>query len=177
VNVPVSTAFSILGSQPPRNVPDQPGLQRHAYGAKLVVDAINGVVYAIRLGVPSHVWRGLRVGMPQSNARGALAIMVGLDGIRQLEASADLSTREVRGYTVYRSLDVPRRVLGAEVRPPNGCFDVAVTLQPQIVGVLVDGSQRYAVLGPGGSTPAWVVTEIAVVSRSIRGPDARPAVC
>jgi hypothetical protein len=168
VNVPVTNAFSVLGAQPPRAVADQPGVQRHAYGARLTVDAINGVVYALRIHVASVQWRGLHVSMPEDNARGALSL---LGGIEQLELPSGGPPNDIDGYAAYRSVDdVPRRVIGVAVRPPNGCFDVQVTIQPQLEGILADGPRRYAVIGRAGTEPVWVVTAIAVVSRAMRGP-------
>ena len=79
---------------------------------------------------------------------------------------------------MYPSLDErPVRTLRAEVRPPNGCLDVLVDLQPRAIGVLLDGDDRYAVVGRGEPTLDWVVTRIRVVSRAIRGPYAAGVAC
>jgi hypothetical protein len=175
VNVRMETVFSVLGTQAPRAVPDEPRLQRYSYGTDLEVDAINGRVYAISIRVPSRVWRGLKVGMSETNARGALAL---LGTPRQFGDPVDVPPRNVGGYSVYPSLDQrPRKIVGVEVRPPNGCFDVLTTVQPKISGLLIDGSRRYAVLGEGSVQPEWLVTQVQIVSRSMRGPYSPGVAC
>ena len=81
------------------------------------------------------------------------------------------SPREMGGYSVYSFEGRPRRTLLVEVRPPNGCFDVTVDLQPQATGILRDGSQRYVVIGAGSDVPlTWVATRIRITTRRVSGP-------
>ncbi|GBD33307.1 hypothetical protein HRbin33_02290 [bacterium HR33] len=171
---PITAVFAILGTQPPRPHPEARVLERYYYGADLVIDALNRVVYSIDLRVPSRSWKGLRVGMNRQNAEGALALL----GVPR-ETSAPESARAdtVGGYVVYPSLeDRPRQSLKVEVRPPNGCFDVAVDLQPRVVGLVRDARREYAAVGPPGAPLDWVVTRITVTSRAMPGP-AGPAAC
>lgn len=175
VDVPMETMFSVLGTQAPRAVPDVPRLQRYSYGTDLEVDAINGRVYAISIRVPNRVWRGLRVGISETNAQGALAL---LGAPRPVGDPITSQPRDVGGYSVYTSMDQrPRKTIGVEVRPPNGCYDVLVDVQPKLAGFLIDGSRRYPSLGEGSPSAEWVVTQIRIVSRSIRGPFAEGVVC
>ncbi len=171
---PITTVFAILGTQPPRPHPEARVLERYYYGADLVIDALNRVVYAIDLRVPSRSWKGLRVGMNRLNAEGALALL----GVPR-ESSAPQTARAdtVAGYVVYPSLeDRPRQNLKVEVRPPNGCFDVAVDLQPRVVGLVRDARREYAAVGPPGAHLDWVVTRVTVISRAMPGPGG-PAAC
>jgi len=174
-NTPVAIVFAALGTQPPKSNPDSPRLARYTYGTDLTIDALNSVVYAITLRIPNRTWQGLRVSMPERTARGALALL----GPTEEIVPAPISTPQIlEGYAVYPSLEArPRRVLQVQVRPPNGCFDVQVTLQPRAVGVLLEGDRRFAVIGDVDSSPEWVVTEIRVVSRSLRGPYAPGTAC
>lgn len=175
VNVRIETVFSVLGTQAPRAVPGQPRLQRYSYGTDLEVDAINGRVYAISIRVANRVWRGLRVGISETNAHGALAL---LGAPRQFGTPVTTQPREMGGYSVYRSMDErPRKTIGVEVRPPNGCYDVLVDVQPKLAGFLVDGDRRYPALGEGNVSAEWVVTQVRIVSRSIRGPFSQGLAC
>jgi hypothetical protein len=64
------------------------------------------------------------------------------------------------------------------VRPPNGCFDAFVELQPRAAGVLVRGGNRYAVIGRGNVALDWAATLVRIVDRSVVGPYvAGPAGC
>lgn len=174
-NTPVTTVFAMLGTQPPEAHPTAPSLARYSYGSDLVVDALNGRVYALTFRVPNRTWAGLRIGMSPQNAQGALALLANPeeDGV---QAGSPPITRE--GYTVYDSLDArPVQTLRAAVRPPNGCYDVIVELRPRVTGILVDGDARYAVIGPVGTQADWTVTQIQVVSRAVRGPYAPQQAC
>ncbi len=173
--VPIPTAFSVLGTQAPLAVPDAPQLARYDYGTELTVDGLNGVVYALTFSVPNRTWKGLSVGEPEQTVRGALALL----GVpRELEADPGPALTTVSGYRVYPSLQRrPRRTLRVEVRPPNGCFDVDVDLQPRIAGLLLKGSDRYAVVGRGDAEPEWVSTRIRVLHRAVAGPYAQRANC
>jgi hypothetical protein len=167
-NALVTTVFAILGPQAPQVVADAPQLARYAYGTDLTVDALNSRIYAITLEVTSRTWRGLQVGVPERTVRGTLALL----GQVEEEGSALVADpQEVRGWLVYPSLNQrPRRTLRVEVRPPNGCFDVTVDLQPRAAGILERGGQRYAVIGKGDAPIQWVSTRIQVVSRAVSGP-------
>ncbi len=139
------------------------------------MDEVNGTVYAVTFTVPSRAWRGLQPGMPARGAEGSLAL---LGQPQEIDPPGNATPQQLGQYSVYRSLDQrPRRTLRAEVRPPNGCFDVLVTLQPQAIGTLVTNDRRYAVIGGAGATPQWVVTQVRVVSRSVRGPYADGLAC
>jgi hypothetical protein len=165
---PITTVFSVLGPQPPEAVPDAPQLARHSYGSGLTIDALNRRVYAITLEVGSRSWNGLRVGMSERAVEGTLALL----GSVQRGQPATRSLEEVGGYSVYPSLDDrPRRTLLVEVRPPNGCYDVTVDLQPQATGILRSGGRRYAVVGQGSNPPlTWVATRIRITTRRVSGP-------
>ena len=58
----------------------------------------------------------------------------------------------------------------AEVRPPNGCYDVVVDIQPRAAGLLVDRDRRYAVIGPPAAQFEWVATRVRVINRAVAGP-------
>jgi hypothetical protein len=171
---PITAVFAILGTQPPRPHPEARVLERYYYGADLVIAALNRVVYSIDLRVPSRSWRGLRVGMSRQHAEGTLAL---LGVLRETSQAAVARADTVAGYVVYPSLeDRPRQVLQVEVRPPNGCFDVAVDLQPRAVGLVRDARREYAAVGRPGAPLDWVVTRVAVTSRAMPGPGGT-AVC
>ncbi len=172
--MPMTAVFGILGVRSPQPHPESRLLERHAYGSDLAIDALDGVVYAISVLVPNRSWHGLRVGIPQREAEGALALMSPPQPVGEpVMPRADT----LRGWVVYPSLEGrPRRTLKAEVRPPNGCYDVVVDIQPRAVGFVIEGDRRYAAVGPPGSTPEWVATRIQVHNRALAGP-AGPAVC
>jgi len=172
---PITTAFSILGTQPPQATPDAPQLARYHYGTELAVDALNDVVYAITFSLPNRNWRGLSIGEPEQTVRGALALL----GVpRELAQGPDPGLSTISGYRVYPSLDQrPTRTLRVEVRRPNGCFDVDVELRPRIAGLLLKGTDRYAVVGRGDVQLQWVSTRVRVVDRSVTGPYAQSAGC
>ncbi|MDH3458278.1 MAG: hypothetical protein OER90_15660 [Gemmatimonadota bacterium] len=172
-NTLVTTVFAMLGPQAPQVVPNAPQLARYAYGTDLTIDALNDRIYAITLAVTSRTWRGLQVGVPERIVRGTLALL----GQIQEEGSALVSDpQEIGGWRVYPSLDQrPRRTFLVEVRPPNGCFDVTVDLQPRAVGILERSGRRYAVIGKGDTPMQWVSTRIRIVSRAVSGPYAANA--
>jgi len=74
-NDPIAVVFSAVGPQRSQPNPTSPMLERYSYGTDLFVDGLNGMVYAITLAVPNRNWRGLRVGMSQTNAEGMLAML------------------------------------------------------------------------------------------------------
>ncbi len=170
----VTTVFGVLGVQPPGPSPEGRPLERYSYGSDLNIDALNGAVYLISILVPNRTWHGLRVGIPELEAEGALALL----GPPQ-PATPPVTPRAdtLRGLVVYPSLEGrPTRSLKAEVRPPNGCYDAVVDIQPRTVGILVVGERRYAVIGPPEAQLEWVATRIRVINRAIAGPGG-PAVC
>lgn len=171
---PVEVVFTILGPRTPRAHPEEPSLAQYVYGTNLTIDGRNGVTYQITVGVPNWSWSGLTVGMSQRNAEGALALL----GVpRTVEEPEMVQPQVVSRYAVYPSLERrPRRVLRAEVRPPNGCMDVEVVLAPRAIGELVVGDRRYAVIGPEGAPLEWVSIEVRAINRAASGP-AGPAVC
>src|SRR3990172_5198930 len=170
----LSTVFGVLGVQPPRPSPEGRPLERYSYGTDVNIDALNGVPYIISILVPNRSWRGLRVGIPQQEAEGALALL----GPPLAAAPPFMPPAgTLKGLVVYPSLEGrPNRPLKAEVRPPNGCYDVVVDIQPRAAGVLVDRDRRYAVIGPPEAQPEGVATRIQVISRAVEGP-AGPAAC
>lgn len=171
----ISTVFAILGQQPPRAVPDAPRLARYSYGSGLQIDGLNETVYAITFSVANRVWHGLRPGVPARQAEGALAL---LGTPRTATPPSVPAPRRIGKYLVYASLDTrPRRTLVAEVRPPNGCFDVQVDLQPRAVGILRSGPDRFAVVGVEDSPIEWIATRIRIINRRIRGPYAQGTAC
>ena len=165
---PITNVFSLLGTQPPQAVTGAQQLARYAYGSGLTVDALNRRVYAITLEVGSRSWKGLRIGESERTIEGTLAL---LGTVEHTEASTR-PPEEIGGYSVYPSLEErPRRTLLVEVRPPNGCYDVTVDLQPQATGILRSGDQRYAVVGDGAGAPLiWVATRIRITTRRVSGP-------
>ena len=174
-NTPITLAFSALGTKPPKQNPDDSRLFRYTYGSDLIVDALGGQIYAITLRIPNRTWRGIRAGLDQRRAEGELAL---LGTPEQIAVSNPPAGPALAGYVVYGSLDTrPSRTLRAEVRPPNGCFDVLVDLQPQAIGTIQDGNERYVAVAHEGSSPVWVVTQVRIVSRSMRGPYSPDPVC
>lgn len=173
-NAPVTAAFSVLGNKPPRPNPDSRRLERYSYGADLAVDAINGIIYGITLRIPNRGWRGLHPGMDQRTAEGTLALL----GSPIEEGTSNPPSRVIDGYVTYPSLEGrPKRTVRAEVRPPNGCFDVIVDIQPQAIGILQDSENRYAVVAREGESYNWVVTQVRVVSRRLTGPYSAGPAC
>ena len=172
---PVGVAFSLLGPIDAEANPTTRALARYDYGSDLVVDAMNGLVYALTFMVANRSWQGLQVGIERRQAEGALAL---LGPVQELETALDARADTVAGYVVYRSLDArPRRMYAAEVRPPNGCYDVTVDVQPRAIGTLATGGRKLAVVARAGGPIEWVVTRVCAVSRSMEGPYAGDAVC
>lgn len=171
---PISLVFGILGVQPPRPHPDSRLLERYSYGPDLWIDVLNGEVYSIVVQSPNRSWRGLHLGMTARPAEGTLALL----GVPK-EPDPPTSPRGdmLGGHLVYESLDqVPRRRLVAEVRPPNGCFDVAVELKPQVVGVVTHKRREYPAVRPNSAAPQWVVTRVTVINRALSGRAGAPLV-
>jgi hypothetical protein len=164
----ISTVFTVLGVQPPRPHPEARSLERYLYGTDLIVDALNGAVYAITIEVPSVSWRGLRVGIPERSAEGSLAL---LGPPRETASPTTPRADTIGGYVAYPSLDGrPLRTLRSEVRPPNGCLDVNVEIRPRALGLIVRGDRRYAAIGAPTAIPERVVTRIVIISRAVAGP-------
>jgi hypothetical protein len=172
-NVSVDGAFALMGAVAPQVNPDSPTLARYDYGRGTMVDVLNGVVYAITLTTPDRMWNGNRVGLDETRARGHLALFGQVE--ERLEPS--VGAVAVGKYIAYPSLEaLPRRVLFAAVRPPNGCYDVEAELAPQVIGYVTRGDDRLIAVARRGSIPWEVVHRVRVVSRSLPGPYAgRPA--
>ncbi len=174
-NNSIDLVFATLGVRQPKPHPGSPQLARYEYGSELIVDALNDVVYAIHLGVSGRTWRGLQIGLSEQAATGRLAL---LGTIQTPPPEPSQSAMVVKGYDAYPSTEQrPRRVRQVEVRPPNACFDVFVDLQPQVIGFLIDGRQRFAVVGREGAPVTWVVTRIRAISRALPGPGSGEIVC
>lgn len=171
----VEVLFAVLGVRPPEQHPTDRRLARFQYGSDLIVDALNGFVYSITFKVSNRVWQGISVGMSEESASGALALL----GEPSETGNADPPPPERRGaYRVYDTLnDRPLRQLQAEVRPPNGCLDVAVDLRYLSTGVIVRGDRRWIVVGVGSESLTWVVTEVRITDRSVVGPGNLPRAC
>jgi hypothetical protein len=173
-NTPIIGAFALLGTRSPTVHPDSPSLARYEFGQGAVVDAFNGVVYAVTLTSPQRAWQGNRVGVDQTRAQGGLALL----GPMSEEEPAAAAPFPFGGYLAYRGMtDLPRRRLTAEVRPPNGCYDVQVIIAPQIIGTATRGEETFLAVSRRGGAVSWVVHEVRVVSRAIPGPYAGPPAC
>jgi len=172
--MPILAVFGVLGVRSPQVHPESRLLERYAYGSDLAIDALNGVVYTISIEVPNRSWHGLRVGLPQREAEGTLALL----GPPQPVGEPVMPRSDtLAGWVVYPSLaGRPRRTLKAEVRPPNGCYDAMVDIQPRASGLVVAKDRRFAAVGPPGAPWEWVATRIQVVYRGLAGP-AGPAAC
>lgn len=171
----IQVVFSALGTQPPQPNPDSPQIERYSYGTELTIDAYNGFVYALTYGLPNRAWRGIRVGASEQRTRGSLALLgtISESGNRETPAAT-----EREGYTTYLSVsDRPTVTLSTQVRPPNGCFDVSVDMQPKVIGLLIDGDTRYAVVARAGAAPKWVSSRVQVVNRAMSGPYAGAPAC
>lgn len=173
-NTPILGAFALLGTRVPAVHPQEPSLARYDFGQGALVDVFNGVVYAVTLTSPQRSWEGNRVGVDETRARGGLALL----GPVTEEAPAAAAPFPFGGYLAYRSLaDLPRRRLTAEVRPPNGCHDVQLVIAPLVIGTAARGDETFLAVSRRGGTPSWVVHEVRVVSRALRGPYAGPPAC
>jgi hypothetical protein len=172
--MPLSAVFGILGVQPPRPSPEASQLERYSYGSDLAIDALSGAVYLITLTVPNRSWHGLRPGIPGQQAEGALALLA---APQPAQPPTSPRADTLSGWVVYPSLEGrPRRTLKAEVRPPNGCYDAVVDIQPRATGIVVAGTRRYATIGRREGLPEWVATRIQIVNRAVTGPRG-PAAC
>jgi hypothetical protein len=166
-NASITSVMELLGPRQPEAVPGSPQLARYSYGTHLTVDAINGRLYSLNVGVGTRSWRGVAVGLPEREVRGTLAL---LGPVRESADTDPVPPTTVAGYTVYPSLEQrPSRTLSVPVRPPNGCFDVEVTLRPRVAGILVKGDTRYAVIGKGEVALDWTSTEYRIINRELLG--------
>ena len=173
-NTPILGGFALLGPIPPEVNPESSTLARYNFGRGSLVDVLNGTVYAITLVTPERTWRGHRVGLSEIQARGHLALLGAIREDTVMRAAAV----SMGGYESYRSVaTLPRRELATEVRPPNGCFDVYVTLAPQVIGVAARAGDTVVAVARRGAPPSWVVHEVRVVSRALQGPYAGAPVC
>lgn len=166
--------FTLLGPRTPQVHPDDGRLARYDFGDGAVVDVFNGEVYAVTLTSGARAWEGLRVGTPDLQARGRLAL---LGPVREDEP-VPVAPFPFGGYLAFRGMaDLPRRMLTAEVRPPNGCHDVQVEIAPQVIGTATRGEDTYLAVGRRGGAMSWVVHRVRVVSRAVRGPYAGTPAC
>jgi hypothetical protein len=173
-NTPIIGAFALLGPRTPGVNPDSPALARYDFGQGTFVDVFNGLVYAVSLELPDRSWEGNRVSTEETRARGTLAL---LGPVRE-DTAPTLAPFPLGGYLAYRSLDdVPRRLVSAAVRPPNGCYDVQAELRPRVIGTATRGDETFVAVGRRGGTPTWVVHRVRVVSRAMPGPYAGPPAC
>jgi hypothetical protein len=171
-NVPITTAFLLLGTNPPTVNAQDNRLSRYIYGPDLEVDELNGEVYAIVVPTSVYSWGGLRVGMDEQTATGMMALV---GEVRQ-QLTKVANSEVVGGYTVYRSrTQRPERTLTADVRPPNGCFDVSVRLSPQILGHVTRGTESFVAVAKQGSPESWIVSSFRIVSRHLAAPGPQPA--
>ena len=174
IHMPIEGVFARLGAQPPALNPDSPDLARYQFGSA-AVDALNGTVYAVTITASDRTWKGVRTGVDEETARGMLAL---LGGARERAGSAPRAPVTVGGYQVYTtSDDRPRRTLIAEVRPPNGCYDVQVTIAPRSIGRLAQGDGSVVVVAHRGQPITWAVDRLRVVSRALAGPYAGSPAC
>lgn len=170
----VQVLFAQMGAQPPQPHPSASRLHRYQYGQDLIFDAINNVLYSLEIRIPNRTWQGLRVGLSQQEAQGAVALL----GTPTEDSTQTRNPTQVGGYLVFPSLaQRPVRTISTQVRPPNGCYDVMVELRPRAIGILTDDDQRYAAVGRQGDAVRWAVTQIQVVGRSMSGPLSGPPVC
>ncbi len=159
----LAVMFSILGTRAPRPHPTQANLERYVYSLDLMVDAMNGEVYALTLRTPDRSWRGLRVGMPSAEGEGALSMLGRFTSRTQSRGEPQIKD----GYQIFSSRTIlPVRRVTAEMRPPNGCLDVRVEFRPAITGVLIDGGLRTPVVAMEAEELNWVLTQTYVVSRT-----------
>jgi hypothetical protein len=173
-NTPILGAFALLGTRIPAVHPESPALARYDFGQGALVDVFNGVVYAVTLTSPQRSWEGNRVGVDQTRAQGGLALL----GPVTEQESAVAAPFPFGGYLAYRGLaDLPRRRLTAQVRPPNGCYDVQLVIAPQVIGTATRGDETFLAVARRGGAAALVVHEVRVVSRAMAGPYAGPPAC
>lgn len=175
-NVPLDGVFAMLGTAPGRVNPDSPTLARYVFADSLTVDALNGTVYAVTVTSPSQSWRGLRVGMDSLATEGALSLL----GPTRTRPAGRIDAPLLLGkFHVYQTLaSLPRLTRIAEVRPPNGCYDVVAELAPRVLGWLTEGKQRFVAIARGNAAPSWALIRIRAVSRALPGPYAAgPPVC
>jgi hypothetical protein len=174
-NAAVSALAELLGPRQPVAIPGRPELARYSYGERLSVDVRNGRVQVINVGVANRSWRGVLVGVSENAVRGALAL---LGEVQEERPDQVRGPSTVAGHRVYPSLEErPTRVLSVTVRPPNGCFDVEVTLRPRVAGILLHDDMRYASLGRGDISIEWASTEYRVINRMLVGAGSSTATC
>lgn len=173
-NTEMVAVFAMLGTVPPQVNPDSQSLARYDFGGGALVDALNAVVYAITLVTPERTWHGHRVGLSEQPARGMVAL---LGTVLDREPPA-VSPFPFGGFLAFSDLAaIPKRRLSAEVRPPNGCYDIHVEVAPQIIGTAARGNQAFVAVARRGELMAWVVHRVRVVSRALEGPYGGAVVC
>ncbi|MEX1051322.1 MAG: hypothetical protein WEC54_07190 [Gemmatimonadales bacterium] len=174
-NVPVEASFGMLGTSRPLVNPDARSLARYRWDDGIIVDGLNAMIYAVTLVDGSRSWNGLRVGAGEEPTRGALTL---LGRLREPTPLAPRTPIRLSGYQVVNVLeDRPMRHVMAEIRPPNGCMDVQVTLVPRAIGRLRQSAGDLWVLARGAAPLEWVVGQVRVVSRLVPGPYAGAPDC
>ncbi len=170
----IDGVFALFGTVPPRVNPDSPSLARYQFEPGVVVDALNSAVYAVTLTAIGRAWNGNRVGLRERQARGRLALL----GAIQEPDDATPAPLLVGSYLVYSDAAArPRRRLLAEIRPPNGCYDVQVDIAPRIIGTVIRGDESFVVVARRGRSMEWVAVMVRAVSRTMEGPYAGPPAC
>ncbi len=174
-NIPLDGVFAMLGSAQGQVNPDSPLLARYPFGDSLTVDALNGTVYAVTVTSPAQSWRGLRVGMDSVAATGALSL---LGPVHAAPSHTPPVPLRLAGYQTYLTLaGLPHLTQIAEVRPPNGCYDVFAEFAPRAIGWVFDGKQRFVAIARGDARPSWALVRIRAVSRALPGPYAGAPLC
>ena len=170
----IDGVFALFGTVPPRVNPDSPSLARYQFEPGVIVDALNSTVYAVTLTTIDRAWNGNRVGLPERQARGRLALL----GPIQEPDDVTPAPFPVGSYLVYAEAAVrPRRRLVAEIRPPNGCYDVQVDIAPRIIGTVTRGDESFVVVARRGRQMEWVAVMVRAVSRTMEGPYAGAPAC
>lgn len=174
ISNPITQVFAALGEQAPQPHPTTAGVLLYRYGNNLIITVINGFVYSIDLGLANRSWNGLRVGMTLTEAEGQMAKL----GVPRPGGEAPAPPQIRDGRQVYASPESrPIRTLTSEVRARgSSCYDVQVELRPKQTGLLIDGDERFSVVGDENARLDYVVTKILAIDRSRRGPDG-DAVC
>lgn len=167
-NLPIAAAFGMLGTLGPVANPDSRFLARYTWSEGITADALNGMIYAVTLTEGARSWRGLRVGDGEDATRGALAL---LGPVRTPTVGAQRGPILLDGYQTLSTLDErPIRRVVAEIRPPNGCLDVIVTLTPRAIGRLRQRQGDMWAIARGSAPFEWVVGTVRIVSRAVPGP-------
>lgn len=170
----IDAVFAVFGVRTPSVNPESPTLARYEIEPGVYVDALNSAVYAITLQSVDRSWNGIRVGLAEQAARGRLALL----GAVQEPRAAMPAPFPVGSYLVYPGeASRPRRTLVAEIRPPNGCYDVQLDIGPRIIGDVLRGDETFVAVARRGAGMEWVSVQVRIVNRSVAGPYAGPPAC